>query len=50
MRFVNVTDLFSLALPEAHPHGHVEAEFTELFTEDRPVLFNFHGYPRRSTS
>jgi xylulose-5-phosphate/fructose-6-phosphate phosphoketolase len=45
VRFVNVTNLFSLALPEAHPDGLSAAEFEELFTEDRPVIFDFHGYP-----
>jgi xylulose-5-phosphate/fructose-6-phosphate phosphoketolase len=45
VRFVCVTDLFSLALPEAHPDGMAQKEFTELFTADRPVIFNFHGYP-----
>jgi xylulose-5-phosphate/fructose-6-phosphate phosphoketolase len=44
VRFVNVTDLFRLALPEAHPHGMDQTEFTELFTDDAPVIFNFHGY------
>ena len=44
MRFVCVTDLFTLARPEAHPHGMDEAAFAELYTEDKPVLFNFHGY------
>jgi xylulose-5-phosphate/fructose-6-phosphate phosphoketolase len=45
VRFVNVTDLFTLALPESHPHGMSQEEFKELFTEDKPVIFNFHGYP-----
>jgi len=45
VRFVNVNDIFKLALPEAHPHGMTEQEFTELFTDDKPVIFNFHGYP-----
>jgi xylulose-5-phosphate/fructose-6-phosphate phosphoketolase len=45
LRFVCVTDLFSLALPEAHPDGMSQADFAELFTKDRPVIFNFHGYP-----
>ena len=44
MRFVSVTDLFTLARPEAHPHGMDEAAFAELYTEDKPVMFNFHGY------
>ena len=45
VRFVNVNDLFALALPEQHPHGMTQKDFVELFTEDRPVIFNFHGYP-----
>ena len=45
IRFVNVTNLFALARPEHHPDGMPEREFDELFTADRPVLFNFHGYP-----
>jgi xylulose-5-phosphate/fructose-6-phosphate phosphoketolase len=45
IRFVNVTNLFSLALPEAHPDGMTQEDFMELFTTERPVLFNFHGYP-----
>ena len=45
VRFVSVTDLFTLARPEAHPHGLDEKQFAELYTDDKPVLFNFHGYP-----
>jgi xylulose-5-phosphate/fructose-6-phosphate phosphoketolase len=28
-----------------HPHGLTPREFDGLFTTDRPVIFNFHGYP-----
>jgi xylulose-5-phosphate/fructose-6-phosphate phosphoketolase len=45
VRVVNVTDLFTLAHPDSHPHGLSEAEFRELFTDDRSVIFSFHGYP-----
>jgi len=45
IRFVCVTNLFSLALPAAHPDGMSQKDFTDLFTRDRPVIFNFHGYP-----
>jgi xylulose-5-phosphate/fructose-6-phosphate phosphoketolase len=45
VRFVNVTNLFAMARPEAHPDGLSDADFRALFTDDRPVLFNFHGYP-----
>jgi xylulose-5-phosphate/fructose-6-phosphate phosphoketolase len=42
---VNVTDLFALVPSDKHPHGMSNSAFKEVFTEDRPVLFNFHGYP-----
>jgi xylulose-5-phosphate/fructose-6-phosphate phosphoketolase len=45
IRFVNVTNLFTMAQPEAHPDGMSSEAFRELFTEDKPVIFNFHGYP-----
>jgi xylulose-5-phosphate/fructose-6-phosphate phosphoketolase len=44
VRFVNVSDIFRLARPDQHPHGMTDDEFVEVFTEDRPVIFNFHGY------
>ncbi len=28
-----------------HPHRMDDEEFERLFTADRPVIFNFHGYP-----
>ncbi|MET1082745.1 MAG: phosphoketolase, partial [Burkholderiales bacterium] len=28
-----------------HPHGLSDRDFDSLITTDRPVLFNFHGYP-----
>src|SRR5207248_11588642 len=45
IRFVNVTNLFTLARPEAHPDGMSEDDFREVFTDDKPVIFDFHGYP-----
>ncbi|MBV9193824.1 MAG: phosphoketolase family protein [Solirubrobacterales bacterium] len=45
VRFVNVTNLFSLARAEAHRDGMSEDAFREVFTDDKPVIFNFHGYP-----
>jgi xylulose-5-phosphate/fructose-6-phosphate phosphoketolase len=46
VRVVNVVDLMTLFPPEVHPHGMSEAEFVELFTPDKPVIFAFHGYQR----
>jgi xylulose-5-phosphate/fructose-6-phosphate phosphoketolase len=45
VRFVNVTNLFAMAAPGAHPDAMPVGEFGDLFTEGRPVIFNFHGYP-----
>ena len=46
VRFVNVVDLMAL-LPEGdHPHGYSDGVFESLFTENKPVVFAFHGYPR----
>ncbi|MCX6353444.1 MAG: phosphoketolase family protein [Candidatus Aureabacteria bacterium] len=46
VRVVNVVDLFTLISKDDHPHGLDKSIFVELFTEDRPVIFAFHGYPR----
>jgi xylulose-5-phosphate/fructose-6-phosphate phosphoketolase len=45
VRFVNVVDLFKMQPASEHPHGSTEREFDSLFTTDKPVIFNFHGYP-----
>ncbi len=45
LRFVNIVDLFRLQPAEEHPHGSTEREFDSLFTTDKPIIFNFHGYP-----
>jgi xylulose-5-phosphate/fructose-6-phosphate phosphoketolase len=45
MRFVNVVDLFALQPESEHPHGLPDRDFDSLFTLDKPVIFNFHGYP-----
>jgi xylulose-5-phosphate/fructose-6-phosphate phosphoketolase len=44
-RFVNVVDLFRLQPSSEHPHGLTDRDFDGLFTRDKPVIFNFHGYP-----
>jgi xylulose-5-phosphate/fructose-6-phosphate phosphoketolase len=45
VRFVNVVDLFRMQPAKEHPHGSTDREFDSLFTQDKPVIFNFHGYP-----
>ena len=45
IRFVNVVDLFKLQPSSEHPHGLNDRDFDSLFTVDKPIIFNFHGYP-----
>jgi xylulose-5-phosphate/fructose-6-phosphate phosphoketolase len=45
VRVVNVTDLMILMDCGIHPHSLTHDAFTTLFTEDRPIHFNYHGYP-----
>ena len=45
VRFINVVDLYKLQTEGEHPHGLSNKEFDTLFTADKPVIFNFHGYP-----
>ncbi|MBK5969800.1 MULTISPECIES: phosphoketolase family protein [Thiorhodovibrio] len=44
-RFINVVDLLRLLPEREHPHGLSDRDFDGLFTKDRHVIFNFHGYP-----
>ena len=45
IRFVNVVDLMKLQSNTTHPHGMIDEEYNNLFTENKPIIFNFHGYP-----
>jgi len=44
-RVVNVVDLMRLQDVREHSHGLTDDDFDALFTRDRPVVFDFHGYP-----
>ena len=44
VRFINVVDLMKLVSNKAHPHGLSDAEYNKLFTKNKPIIFNFHGY------
>ncbi len=44
IRFVNVVDLFKLLPNVEHPHGLTDCDFEAIFTPNKPVVFNFHGY------
>jgi xylulose-5-phosphate/fructose-6-phosphate phosphoketolase len=45
VRVVNVVDLMRLQPDTEHPHGLPDREFNIIFTEDKPVIFAYHGYP-----
>jgi xylulose-5-phosphate/fructose-6-phosphate phosphoketolase len=45
IRFINVVDLYKLVPSSEHPHGLSDRDFDSLFTLDKPIIFNFHGYP-----
>ena len=45
VRFVNVVDLYKMTPASEHPHGLSDRDFDSLFTGNRPIIFNFHGYP-----
>ena len=45
IRVVNVVDLMKLQPHTEHPHGLTDMEYDMLFTQDKPIIFAFHGYP-----
>lgn len=45
IRFINIVDLMKLEPSTKHPHGLTNTEYNKLFTKDKPIIFNYHGYP-----
>lgn len=45
IRVVNVVDLMKLQPHTEHPHGLTDMEYDMLFTQARPIIFAYHGYP-----
>ena len=45
VRFINIVDLMKLQPSTRHPHGLTNTEYDKLFTKDKPIIFNYHGYP-----
>ena len=45
IRMVNVVDLMKLQSRDKHPHGLTDEDYDAIFTKDKPIIFNFHGYP-----
>jgi len=44
LRVVNVTDLMILSTEGDDAHALTIADFDKLFTNDKPIHFNYHGY------
>jgi len=45
IRVINVVDLMKLQQNSEHPHGLNDNDFDALFTQNKPIVFAFHGYP-----
>ena len=45
VRVINITDLLILKHEGGHPHALSHEDFDALFTADRPIHINYHGYP-----
>jgi len=45
VRVVNVTDLMVLGPFGSHPHALSDTDFENLFTKDKKIVVNYHGYP-----
>lgn len=43
-RFVNITEICALGIGNTNCHAGAH-NFADYFTDNKPVLFNFHGYP-----
>jgi xylulose-5-phosphate/fructose-6-phosphate phosphoketolase len=45
IRVVNVVDLMKLESNTEHPHGLTASDYDSLFTQDKHIMFAYHGYP-----
>ena len=45
IRFINVVDLMCLKKSSNYSKSLSDDDFDRLFTKDKPVIINFHGYP-----
>jgi len=45
IRVINVVDLMRLQPKSEHSHGLSDTDYDALFTQDKPIVFGFHGYP-----
>lgn len=45
IRVVNITELSNFGIGDNHCGCRIDnAEFNRVFTEDKPIIFNYHGY------
>lgn len=44
IRFINIVDLLKLRSPKLDPRGLSDEQFDAYFTQDKPIIFAFHGY------
>lgn len=44
VRVVNITDLMVLGSTGSHPHALGEKQFMDLFTAEKHIVVNYHGY------
>ena len=45
IRVINVIDLMKLQSASEHPHGLSDTDYDSIFTQDKHIIFGFHGYP-----
>ena len=45
IRFVNVLDLMCLKKTDEYNKSLSDEEYNKIFTKDKPIIINFHGYP-----
>ncbi len=45
IRVVNVVDLMKLQSSSEHPHGLSDVDYDSLFTQNKHIIFAYHGYP-----
>ena len=45
LRVLNILEVLKLESDKRNPFGLTDTEFNAYFTKDKPVIFDFHGYP-----
>lgn len=45
LRVLNILEVLKLESDKRNPFGLTDTKFNAYFTKDKPVIFDFHGYP-----